>query len=763
MQLLETRKDRPHATPVEFRLRRDIQWQSNRDVRDTESVWIATDPLTRRIFRCGEHEYQLLQWLQESDCIEQVIERFHAEFAPKTIDVMTVQQLISRCTQCGLMRATNHSITQRLSSPTDLIVQAFPQAAPIAAQTAVALPKANKPAGSWLQWLASAIIRLVQTQISLGSPNRGLDLVAPKLGWLYSGAAVCFWMVIALVAMFLVGMQHERLWSELPSFRELRSPGLLVGFGAIFVITRFFHELGHAVACKRAGAACKDIGLMMSFGMMCPYVDISDSSRLSNRYVRMWIAVAGIYTELVLSAMAGLAWYATHPGWVHEVALQTMLVCSVTTILFNANPLMKYDGYYVLCDWLKIQGIREKSFRALDERLERGSTGLSFSMSLFLIFYLAASSINRLVMTCSIIAMIYYVAAQWQLAGLGVGFIALYLLSTWLLTAASWMAASAGNARAHGARRTTHWMGWIAVGLIVSIAINMPLPNRVSTWGSFHVGSLQAVYSTVAGTVEDTIDSQAVATVGPDSLLIKLRNEATEQAILDLESKWIRVNQQLMTMERTSYFDDRVADSIPLLQSQRLVLEKQLESKRQEQSRLAIHATGNGWFQPVVAKPADAPESPSDTAFGSTPPSSASSLANWTDKQSRGRFMERGTLVGWVVQDRSAIVECHLAEEQVAGISLGNEVRVRLHQNPTKIWTGKVVEMAKMSQVVRTSQSVEKADSLKAVAYQLRIEIDSSEGWSNYTHGNAEVVLLRPNQSILHMATDQWLRNMRMR
>jgi len=101
----------------------------------------------------------------------------------------------------------------------------------------------------------------------------------------------------------------------------------------------------------------------------------------------MGIALAGIYTECVLAFFGATVWLTTHPGWAHEVALQTLLVCTVSTLLFNANPLMKYDGYFVLCDWLNMQNLREKSIEVLDAMLDGRARRESIGLSLFLLLY----------------------------------------------------------------------------------------------------------------------------------------------------------------------------------------------------------------------------------------------------------------------------------------------------------------------------------------------------------------------------------------
>ena len=126
----------------------------------------------------------------------------------------------------------------------------------------------------------------------------------------------------------------------------------------------------------------------------------------------------------------------------------------------------------------------------------------------------------------------------------------------------------------------------------------------------------------------------------------------------------------------------------------------------------------------------------------------------WTGRSSIGRSIDRGALIGWVVCDQISRVECKLTEEQIVGIEKGTEVRIRLMQHPMKAWVGQVIEMAKMTQGVESTETM---------FYQVRIEFDDDFPESDYYDGNAEVVFVRPGQSLLHMATDQWLRNIKLR
>ena len=755
MKSAKTNRAEQMTDTIGCRLRRDIVWTLCRDDDSMTRTWLAEDPLTRQVFRCGQRDHDLLHWLNDDATYSGIVQRFRETFAPAEIELVDVRSLIARCLQSGILIDSWHNEKSGAASSTRS--NEFFSCETIAASHALRFQSSgnNHPnmGFRFVRWMANAIRQTTQFQYSLGSPDRWLGIVSSQFGWLYSGAAVCFWLIFICIAALLVAFQFDSLWIAIPNFQALRSPNVLVGFGVIFVVTRFFHEMGHAIVCKRAGAACKDVGLIGSFGMVCPYVDITDSWRISNRFVRMGIGLAGIYTEAILASIAALVWLGTHPGWVHDCALQVMLVCSITTFLFNANPLMKYDGYFVLCDWLNTQNLRERSFRTLDSLLDGRGNRESTAMSLFLSAYFVASTLNRIFLTCSIVTLVYFLASQWHLTGVGIGLIFIYGCCSAIISIAGWLASDHNTARRDFGLRTV-WFGWTAVALLIAWAVNMPLPNRVYARGAYLAGTRLPIYATMPGRIATSIECESSVPVLQNEILLRLSNENIDRNFLEYESRLVKLDQQLKTLERVSYYEDRSALSAPLIQSQRAIVVKQLNQKRDELSRLSVSAPQSGRFEPAMSDHAETLGNPTDFTLGLVHNTDRIPDTYWTGRSSIGRSIDRGALIGWVVCDQISRVECKLSEEQVVGIAIGTEVRIRLMQHPMKAWVGHVIEMAKMTQGVESTETM---------FYQVRIEFDDDFPESDYYDGNAEVVFVRPGQSLLHMATDQWLRNIKLR
>jgi multidrug resistance efflux pump len=250
-------------------------------------------------------------------------------------------------------------------------------------------------------------------------------------------------------------------------------------------------------------------------------------------------------------------------------------------------------------------------------------------------------------------------------------------------------------------------------------------------------------------------------------------NEALERTVLDLEGKLAKMDAQLSTSERVAYFQDEAGGAIPLLKAQREVIRRQLEQKSQEFQHLEISAPIAGRFEPATAPPLESPENPSDSLLGLVSYRANASKSPWTRSKSLGRYVEKGTLLGWMVQDNHSVIECRLTEEQVAGMKTGTEVRLVLTQNPSKIWQGRISEIASTAQNTKTAtqatvpNAMNSLEEKQPMQSQVRIQLNESDRLEmealQYMSGSAEIVFIRPSMSLLELATEYCLRNFRLR
>lgn len=192
-------------------------------------------------------------------------------------------------------------------------------------------------------------------------PGQSLAVATRYLGWIYSFPVAMF--VAAFVAFtwncwLLHADSFVREWTVAKLY--LTGNGIWT-LWVVVGLLKVMHELSHGLACERMGARCQSIGLAFLFFSPCLYCDVSDAWRLEKKWHRMAISLAGVYVELFLSALGFWCWRFSGPGLLHQISLQVFLAGSIATLLFNANPLLKFDAYYVLSDWMEIPNLYQRS------------------------------------------------------------------------------------------------------------------------------------------------------------------------------------------------------------------------------------------------------------------------------------------------------------------------------------------------------------------------------------------------------------------
>lgn len=130
-------------------------------------------------------------------------------------------------------------------------------------------------------------------------------------------------------------------------------PSLMIAW----ILLKVLHESAHGLVCKKYGGVVSETGIMFLWGMPVPYVDVTSSWAFRSKRQRIYTALAGMYVELFVAALAALFWSHTGPGWIHYWCVHLVVIAGISSLLFNGNPLMRFDGYYVLMDLLEIPNL----------------------------------------------------------------------------------------------------------------------------------------------------------------------------------------------------------------------------------------------------------------------------------------------------------------------------------------------------------------------------------------------------------------------
>ncbi|MGH8679872.1 MAG: hypothetical protein ACREUQ_16195, partial [Burkholderiales bacterium] len=220
-----------------------------------------------------------------------------------------------------------------------------------------------------------AFVNPLAFRVSLGDPSS----LIRRFDWLAAIVLNPFALWLWIGAMGLAAAAAASNWQALTvhATRYMATPHYLFLAWVSFPFIKALHELGHAIAVRRWGGDVHEAGITLFVLVPAPYVDASSAAGFRARYQRVVVSAIGIMVELSLAAVALLVWLNVQPGLVRDVAFVTMFIASVSTVLFNGNPLLLFDGYYVLCDALDLPNLGSRSKNYWAERIQRFALGVN--------------------------------------------------------------------------------------------------------------------------------------------------------------------------------------------------------------------------------------------------------------------------------------------------------------------------------------------------------------------------------------------------
>jgi putative peptide zinc metalloprotease protein len=297
---------------------------------DGSPSWTLHDPARNRFYRLGWPEFEMIsRW--NAGTTAAILDSVSAETAMQ-IDQEDVEQFGRFLFQYDLLRATS------------------PQA------TANLVGKAARARASFGQWLLHNYLFM---RIPLFRPDRFLDATYRYVDWIYSRGFVLAVLAVGLLGLYLVARQWD---SFLGTFVDLFTLEGAVYFAITLAGLKVVHEFGHAYTAKRFGCRVPTMGVALLVMVPVLYSDVNDAWKLTRRGPRLAIGVAGIAAELCCAAMAACAWGFLPVGPARSVAFMVATSTWVTTVLINLSPFMRYDGYYVLSDWLETPNLHARAF-----------------------------------------------------------------------------------------------------------------------------------------------------------------------------------------------------------------------------------------------------------------------------------------------------------------------------------------------------------------------------------------------------------------
>lgn len=327
-------------------------------------------------------------------------------------------------------------------------------------------------------------IGIMYFKIRLLNPSRILNAIEPVFRPLINRWGLLAWCGLIALALYWLTSTPDA-WDALLDPQQVRdtlNPKNWPWLVAVFVVLKLWHETGHGVICRRYGGQVPEFGVMMLVLFPSPYVDASAAWGFADKWKRIAVGAGGMIFELAAAAIAAIIWAEAEPGGTtRQIAFNAMLTASVATVLFNANPLMRFDGYYILADLLETPNLAQRSNQMLKHllqkyiyRLERPSALLPSTLvgeqSILVVYGLLAMA-YRVFLFITITLYVMGVAF-----GLGL-VLAVWTASAWFILPVGafihWLASSPALAE-HRARGILVSAGLLAAGLIAVGVVPMP-------------------------------------------------------------------------------------------------------------------------------------------------------------------------------------------------------------------------------------------------------------------------------------------------
>ena len=483
-------------------------------------------------------------------------------------------------------------------------------------------------------------------RIPLCNPSALLQRLDAYAQWLFRPWALWLWLAIMGVTL-TAAFAH---WNELRAHAAttMLTPRYLLLLWLCFPLIKGAHELAHALAVRRWGGDVTQMGITLLLLMPAPYVDASAASAFRPAYQRVMVSAAGIMTELLIAALALGVWLNIESGLVRDIAFVLLFIGSVSTVLFNANPLLRFDGYYMLCDAFNLPNLATRSSRYWVYLAQRYLLGLP-AASLqpghgergWLLAYAPLSWVYRVFISLLIA---FWVAAKSFVLGGAVGLFLLYLnllQPVYRIARFAWFSPLLGSRRLRARLLATAALVLTVLGLTW-----VPMPSTTAAEGMVWLPDKAQLRAATDGLVL-RLTARDGEQVQPGQLIAVLEDPMLIARQRDLQSQYEAL--------QTAYYEFLMSNPLKAQNADQAMRKLAPEITRVEEklAQLAVRAQITGTL--VLPQQADLP----------------------------GRFLKQGALFGYVFSPDQVQVRAVVREQDIAPVRAHTRtVDVLLAENP---------------------------------------------------------------------------------
>lgn len=643
---------------------REIAWRRRGDLicgQQESGTWVVKDPLSLQYSLLSGPEMAVLQQLDGQQTLPRLVQTLQNAWPERNLQGDDVMEFLNQLMQNQLVVSTSLHRPVRLSG--------------------------NSKAGQNRAVLAK-LSGLLRIRICLLDP-------APLLAWLQPLSVRLFsirsaWIVglLFLAAISITVLRFRQFVSNLPGPWDFFGPDNLLLLLITFVMVKMLHEFGHALAAQRFGAECHEAGIMFMLFTPLLYTNVTDAWILDRRS-RLIITAAGMLVELTLASLATLLWFFAAPGIVKSLLANVMMLCTVGTLLFNGNPLLRYDGYFLLTDAVGEPNLMQRSSASVHRLLEKlllGSDKDSSTQSAdhlqesrWVLSYGLCAGVYRILLTVSILVVLSGLFDQWNLKIAGTILMSVAAVSMVVLPVVS---TSTGMFVEWFHRRDR---GCSAVRALILIAMAVgclfvPWPHSLIVPAVVEPAGVP-IFATLAGQLKTSARYGQV--LKPGETIAVLSDPALERELIQLNAD-VQVQEtrvRAMGLRRGTGGADQLPETRQMLES---AIARRDRFARELQ-RLHVKSASQGMLMPPRAQPTMQDEH---------------ELPGWSgrplDAANTGALVPAATLLGYCCDAEETEILMTLSNEQWHEIQEGQHAEFQCLGNPNIVLQGTIRQVASL-------------------------------------------------------------------
>lgn len=654
------------ARPLQLRGRRDLIAEPTqfRGMR----YWSVKDPLSLRYYQLCDEELFILEQVDGESSLEEIKRRFEARFSPRKIDSNELHAFLGTLHREGLL-------TSKATGQSDQLLERHERAR--------------------RQENLQSLTNVLAIRFRGLDPEPVLRLLYPGVRWIFSRFAVLTSLILILGALFSLAVYAEAFVNRLPQLETFLSIENVALIAVVLACCKVLHELGHALTCKHFGGQCHELGVMLLVFTPCLYCNVSDAWMMRSKWQRIAVSAAGIYVELVLASACTFLWWFSQPGVFNSICLNVMFVCSVSTILFNGNPLLRYDGYFILADLIELPNLRQQSQTFLRQLMAkclgsklRETWTLQRRHYAQLALYGVASLIYRWILVVGILFVVYHAMEPYRLEVIA------QLLAVFVLGGMFVAPLLQVIRLVRDPQRAGHHRGWrtacVSVAFVGGIILlgMIPASRHVTAPVVIEPAHAARVHVTVPGTLTQFAGIGQYVQTG--DVIAKLTDADLERQLATLRGECavqkLHTEQlgKLQVLERGTA-NEGAGSQIVAAKEALAATQRQLDQKLRDYARLTISTSQPGIVMPDRSK---------------RPRKLEDQLPTWSgtplDDRNLGSYLNTDTVICLVGDPADLKGVAFIDQADIERVEIGQSVRILVDELHKRVLTGLVAEIARV-------------------------------------------------------------------